>query len=152
MGARGEDLKAETLSAFALASTAVTAGGSGDNTEVVGVTIDIGSLAERPNSVSFEVPFVATLAATQTGVVTGLIQQSVDGTTWTTLVASATLLTLTGPSGGGTVRGVARIGSSLLKKDCNYIRVKATPNLSAANTDTAVLGAGVAVFGGLAAA
>lgn len=150
MKAHGKDIKGETLSVFARASTgAITAAGAGDNTEITGSSINIASLAHRPSSVVFEIPVTATLAATQTCVVTGLIEKSVDGSTWTTMVASATLLTLTGPSGGATVTGVARVGGDLIQSNANFIRFKATPNLSASGTDTMNVGAAVAVFGGL---
>lgn len=134
---------------FALASTAVTAGGSGDNTEITGQTINIGTLSRRPSSVDFQIPVVSTLGATQTCIVIGRVQTSIDGTTWVNVAANATLLTLTGGSGGTTERGVARVGCDLIRKDANFVRVMVTPDLNRANTDVATVGAGVAVFGGL---
>jgi hypothetical protein len=144
-----KDVKSSLLAVFAMASTALTAGGSGDATEVIGSTIDIAALAKRPTSVVFDIPCRAVLGATQTLVVVGRIQESIDGTTWTNVAADATLLTLTGGSGGTTETGVARIGVDLIRANCNYVRVRATPDLNRANTDTAVMGAGVAEFGGL---
>lgn len=150
MKAHGKDINALTRAVFARAATAaITAAGAGDNTEITGDTINVQTLAERPSSVSFEIPVTATLAATETCIVTGLIEKSVDGSTWVTLVASATLLTLTGASGGSTEKGVARIGADIIQSDCNYIRFKATPDLSRSGTDTMQVGAAVAIFGGL---
>jgi hypothetical protein len=150
MQSHGKDLKGQTLSHFARAATAaITAAGAGDNTEITGDSINLSSLASRPSSVVVEIPVTATLAATETCIVVGELEKSVDGSTWSDLVASATLLTLTGASGGSTEKGVARIGADLIQSDANYIRFKATPDLSRAGTDTMQVGAAVAVFGGL---
>lgn len=146
---RAKDVRSSLLAVFAMPSTALTAGGSGDATEVVGSTISIAALAKRPTSVVFDIPCRAVLGATQTLVVVGKIEQSVDGSTWTDVTASATLLTLTGGAGGTTESGVARVGADLIRANCNFVRVRATPDLNRANTDTAVMGAGVAEFGGL---
>ena len=146
---RVKDVRSSLLAVFAMASTSLTAGGSGDNTEVVGSSINIATLPKRPASVVFDIPCRAVLGATQTLIVAGKIEQSVDGSTWTDVTASATLLTLTGGSGGTTEVGVARVGCDLIRANCNFIRVRATPDLNRANTDTAVMGAGVAEFSGL---
>lgn len=151
MKSHGKDLKGETLSRFARAATVViTAAGAGDNTELVGSSINVAAIATRPPaSVVFEIPVTATLGATQTCIVTGLIEKSVDGSAWLTLVPSATLLTLVGAAGGSTETGVARIGADLIQTGTNFIRFKATPDLNRADTDTMQVGAAVAVFGGL---
>lgn len=146
----GKDLKGQTSAKFAgVASASITAAGAGDNTEITGDSIDLTTLSARPSSVSVEIPVKATLAATETCVVAGLLEKSADGSSWSTLLATATLLTLTGASGGSTEKGVARLGSDLINSDCRYIRYKATPNLSASGTDTMQVGAAVALFGGL---
>lgn len=149
MQSHGKDLKGKTISAFAEAASAATAGGSGDNALVTGDAIDIQALSARPSSVVFEIPVSAVLDEDETCIVTGLIEKSADNSSWETLVASATLLTLTGASGGSTELGVARVGADLIQSDCRYVRVKYTPDLSRGATDTAALGATVAVFGGL---
>lgn len=147
MNALGRDIKAETKPVYALASTALTAAAGGDNTEIVGATLNLAALP-KAESVVFEVPCKAILTATKTLIVTGKIQDSANGSDWADLVASATLLTLTGGSGGSTEYGVARVGVDL-NKARQYVRACATPDLSATATDTAVVGAGVAEFGGL---
>jgi len=147
MKALGRDIKAETYSAYALASTAVTAGGTGDDVEIVGSTLDRLALP-KAESVVFEIPCKAILAATKTLVVTGKIQDSANGSDWTDLVASGTLLTLTGGAGGSTEYGVARLGVDLSQAR-RYVHVCATPNLSATATDTAEIGAGIGELGGL---
>jgi hypothetical protein len=150
MQSHGKDLKGQTLAFFAgVASAAITAAATGDNTQIVGDTIDLTALDARPSSVVFDIPVRATLAEDKTCIVTGLIEKSADGATWATLLASTTLLTLTGDTGGSTEKGVARLGADLIESDCNYIRFKATPDLNASGTDTMTIGGVVATFGGL---
>lgn len=148
MQSHGKDLKGRTISAAA-AGGRLVAGGTGDNTEITGATINLASLAARPASVVFEVFGRGVLAAAATLVIAAELEYSADGSTWADLVASATVLTLTGGGGGSTELGVGRIGVDLVKENVNYIRIKMTPNLSAANTDTAEVSA-VAVFDALA--
>ena len=144
MRSQGKDIKGATLSKFCLAGT-LTAAGTGDATLITGDSINIGALAARPASVVFEIAGRAVLAATKTLVIAALVEGSVDGSTWTTLIASSTVLTLTSASGSTEV-GVGRIGVDLIQADLNYIRLKATPDLNASGTDTAIVAA-VAVFG-----
>ena len=133
--------------AFALTPTSATAGGSGDNTAANGKSIDVtGFEAGRVESVAFLIGATATLAATKTLTVTAKIQTSDDGSTWTDAKAAATVLALTGATGGSTETGVGKIGVSL--EYCGkYVRVVATPDLSASGTDTASI-FGTAIFGG----
>jgi len=138
----GKDLKFDLRPVYALASTNVTAGGAGDGVEITGATINL-LLVPKAESVVFEIPCVAVLTATKTLIVTGKIQDSANGSSWADLVASATLLTLTGGGGGSTEYGVARVGVALSKAR-QYVRVMATPDLSNTATDTAVIGAGIA--------
>lgn len=147
MQSHGKDLRGRTLSRAAAAGRLV-AGGTGDNTEIVGATINLATLAARPASVVFEVVGRAVLAATATLVIAAEVEGSSDGTTWVDLVASATVLTLTGGAGGTTELGAGRIGVDLIQSNASFIRLKMTPNLSAANTDTAEV-ASVAVFDAL---
>lgn len=133
---------------YALASTSATAGGSGDATEVNGATINTAALTARPNGVVFFVPVTATLAQAETITLTANLQDSADGSTWADITTPAVLLTLTGGSGGSTETGCVKLGFDVSRAR-QYLRVQATPNLSAANTDTAVMGAGTAVFTGL---
>ncbi len=141
-----KDVKSQILTAFALASTSLTAGGSGDATAVTGATIDLTALTRRASSVSFEIPCRAVLAAGKKLTVQAKIQYSSDGTNWNDLAAYATVLTLLDSGSGSTMTGVARIGCDLLQDGYNYVRVLATPDLDASSTDTAVMGAGTAVF------
>ncbi len=152
MQALGRDLKAFTRSEYTLAKTDVTAAGSGDATAINGSTIDLQG-KPKAESVVFEIPLYADLDNAETLAVTGIVQESPNGSDWTTLVASATLATLTGDavSGGSTETGIARLGANLNQalSTTRYIRCVITPDLSRSGIDTAVIGAGVAVFGGL---
>jgi hypothetical protein len=149
MEALGRDLKAFTRADYALDKTDVTAAGAGDNTAINGATIDLQS-KPKAESVVFEIPCYGDLGNAETLTVTGKVQYSANGSDWTDVATAATLLTLTGDSvsGGSYERGVARIGFDL-NKGARYVRVVITPDCSASGTDTAIIGAGVAIFGGL---
>lgn len=138
----GKDINGEILAKYALDSSAATAGGAGDNTEVNGATLDTQGLAAKAHSVSFIIGAKATLTADKTLVVTAKIEDSADGSSWADLVASATILTLT-----ATGVGQAKLGVDLGKAR-RYVRVSATPNLSHTATDTSTI-FGIAVFGGM---
>lgn len=142
----GKDLASEILPKYAIASTSATAGGSGDNAEVNGATLDVQAIAGKPNSVCFLVAATSTLAATKTLKITANLQDSADGTNFTDITDPAVILTLTGATGGSTETGAAKLGFDLTKAR-RYVRIQATPDLNATGTDTAVM-TGVAVFGG----
>ncbi len=130
--------------ARAAANTAATAGGSGDNTAVTGAIID--RVAEGwPQSMVAAIPFTATLGASATLAIavtieTGDASNLSDARTLKTVDATVVA------TGAGTITGCYEVDALLTGAD-RYIRVNFTPNLSAANTDTAALSA-VAVFGG----
>jgi hypothetical protein len=147
MSSHEKDLRGRTLSRAAAAGR-LLAGGTGDNTEIVGPSINLATLPARPASAVFEIVGRGVLAATATLVIAAEVEGSSDGTNWVDLVASATVLTLTGGSGGTTELGAGRIGVDLIQSNASFIRLKMTPNLSAASGDTAEV-ASVAVFDGL---
>ena len=142
------DVKASTKAVFAHVSTAVTAAGTGDATEITGATIDKNTLGFHAESVVFETPVRAVLAATKTITITMNIEDSADGNSWADVSTAAVELTLLGGSGGTTETGVARHGYDLNKLR-RYIRVMVTPDMSNTATDTAVVGGGVATFAGI---
>jgi hypothetical protein len=133
--------------ARAAANTAVTAGGAGDNTLVTGVIIDRAAHG-WPESMKVAIPFTATLAAAATLTLGGVVQTGPDSALATveTHQTIAAAVVATGPGGGGTVTGVLEADVSLRGAE-RYVRLNFTPDLSAANTDTAALSA-VLVFGG----
>ncbi|MFP1646112.1 hypothetical protein [Pontitalea aquivivens] len=132
----------------AAANTAVTAGGAGDNTEVAGVILDRAAIG-FPQSAVVAIPFTATLAAGATlSIAWDIDEGNNSGLSDAEVLASAAAAVVaTGPVGGGTVSGTFEANVPLSGAG-RYVRLNFTPNLSAANTDTAALSA-VVVFGGM---
>jgi hypothetical protein len=131
----------------AAANTAATAGSTGDNTAVTGVIIDRAALG-WPQSAVLAIPYTATLAAAATLSLAYTVQEG-DASNLSdaaTLQTATTAVVATGPSGGGTVTGTFEVNVPLAGAG-RYVRANFTPDLSAANTDTAALSA-VIVFGG----
>lgn len=139
--AMGRDDAALMTPAFASARLSVTAGSVSDGAEhlceVLDLRDDFGT--KRFGSLTAVVTATATLAATKTLVVTGIFEQSPDGVTYEEIGTDKTLLTLTGGAGGSTETGAAVLGCNLAEAE-RHVRFKPTPNLSAANTDTAEIG------------
>lgn len=138
------DLHSEITVRRAAANTAATAGGAGDNTAVTGVIIDRAALGWA-ESVVVAIPFTTTLASAQTLSVSWTLQHGEDSglSDAATLATSGAAVVATG---AGTVAGVVEAGVSL-RGARRYVRLNFTPDLSAANTDTAALSA-VLVFAG----
>lgn len=140
---KGKDLGAYILPKFAAAETDVTAGGAGDNTEVNGAWID----TQGFESLEFLMTYTATLAAAATLSLAANVQDADDisGTgaadvSTDYLSALPATVVSTGATGGSTNKGAYALGIDLTM--CKrYVRVQFTPNLSAANTDTAKIGA-----------
>ncbi len=131
----------------AAANTSITAGGGGDNTAVTGVIIDRAELG-YPQSCVVAIPFTATLAAAATLSIAYTFQDGNNSglSDAATLQSATAAVVATGPAGGGTVTGTHEVNVPLAGAG-RYVRVNWTPDLSAANTDTAALSA-VMVFGG----
>lgn len=131
----------------AAANTAVTAGGAGDNAAVTGVIIDRAALG-WPQSCVVAVPFTATLAqaATLSLAITLQSGEAANLSDATTFASRANGVVATGPTGGGAVTGTVELDVNLSGAG-RYVRANFTPDLSAANTDTAALSE-VIVFGG----
>jgi len=124
----------------AAANTAVTAGGGGDNAEVTGVILDRAALG-WPESAVLAIGYTTTLAAGQSLSIGYTVQEGQQSN----LGDAATLVTATqavvaSSVGGGTVTGTFEVNFSL-RGAGRYFRANWTPNLSAANTDTAALAA-----------
>lgn len=129
------------------ANTAVTAGGGGDDTEVVGVILDRSAIGS-PQSAVLAVPFTAALAEGETLSIGYLVQtgNAENLSDAATLQSAAKAVVATGPTGGGTVTGTFEVNVPLGGAKAR-VRFNFTPDLSRANTDTAAL-APVVVFGG----
>ncbi len=135
------------IAARAGGSVSAVAGGSGDATEVSSAWFERTDM----ESLVFFIYYKATLAQDETLTLTANVQTASDssGTGAADFGdALASAVVATGPSGGGTVEGVSRIDVNLQKSTAGaYVRGQFTPDLSAANTDTAIL-AGVFVVNG----
>jgi len=140
----------------ALAASAVTAGGGGDDTDANGVAIDLLATGRpKAESILFVVQANAVLGAAATIALPIRVQDSDNGSTgWADVVdprvngGSGTFTaTTTSGAGAATVQQITQIGVPL--EYCKrYVRVVAKPNMSAANTDTASV-QGVAILFGL---
>ena len=123
---------------FGAAGIDVTAGGSGDATEVSGAWVDRRGFS----SVKAVITYTTTLAAAATLTFAANLQDASDGSgtgaaDFGDALAATTFAT--GPGGGGTVTGVVELDFSLYAAD-RFVRLQATPNLSAANTDVCEFG------------
>lgn len=122
---------------------AVTAGGAGDNTLVTGVIIDRAALG-WPQSVVAMLGYTTTLGAAAT-LTLGWVLQHGDAAN----LSDVTTLT----SGSSVVATGAGTFAAQLENDLSlagakrYVRLNQTPDLSAANTDTASVSSAMA-FGG----
>lgn len=124
-----------------------TAGGTGDNTAVTGPRADISAY----RSAKLVIVGKATLAQDAT-----LTLKDVDlktntassgGTSTAHGTGLATKVVATGPAGGGTVHFTLELDYNL-EAAKQYAEAVWTPDLSAANTDTAVVAATLVLFGG----
>lgn len=120
---------------YCAAEVDVTAGGSGDATEVNGAWI---SVADRM-SIKVLLPFTATLGAGETISFAANLQEASDisGTGAADFGdAVAATVVATGESGGSTEKGVVELDFDVSQTD-GFVRVQFTPDMSRANTDTA---------------
>jgi hypothetical protein len=124
---------------YASAAAAATAGGTGDATTTTGATIDRAGLSNGslPASALFSTIYDATLASGATMTIALAVQDSADGSTWADYQTAAAVTVGTGPSGGGAVKGALNTQVDLGSAR-RYVRLNTKPDLSAANTDTAV--------------
>lgn len=139
-----------------------TAGGGSDSATYTFSSVDREAFlwgGSLPQSADIDVLFDATLASGKTLSLQFDLQDSADNTNFSDYATAAAAVVATGPSGGGAVRGVARmprpsIAGALsgipgvdLRGARRYTRLLVIPHLSATGTDTAII-AHEAVFGG----
>lgn len=150
-----KDGAANIIAASAHAITPVTAGGTGDATEVDGTAYDRQVLGAGGPKLwaKLVIHFTAVLAAAATLSIAANMQDDDDDGNgaptggWDDFGdALANAVVATGPGGGGTVSGVVELDVPLVSAR-RWIRAQYTPNLSAANTDTAEMSA-TWIFGG----
>lgn len=142
-----------------------TAGGASDSVTFTSSSVDREGLSTgaMPRSVDVEVYYSATLGSGQTLAIYLEVDSAPDNSTWTLFATEASTVIATGPSGGGTVTGVARMtvqstadnpvpGPGVtLQGAQRYLRVLGVPHLSRAGTDTAQIQAVGLVLGGFEA-
>ena len=114
----------------------VTAGGAGDNSESNGVYVD----GRSYGSATLWLLYEAVLAQDATLTITANAQDASDSSGTGVAdygTAYAATVVATGEAGGSTERGAVRLADLNLAGSAGYLRSQVTPNLSAANTDTA---------------
>lgn len=136
-------------SARGTGNNAVTAGGSGDATEVNGAWVSRKASKGIAGSMKVIVSYTATLAAGATLTFAGNMQDAtaIDGTgaaDYGDAVAAVTVAT--GGAGGSTETGTFELDVDLGAAR-EFVRAQITPNLSAANTDTAAWSIQYVFFG-----
>jgi hypothetical protein len=135
------DIGSQIKAVVAQAHFPVTAGGTNDNSEQNGVTIDRTALDQLYMSGVYSILTTVALGASETAVFTANFQDSADGSAWADYGDALATTTLT-TSGTYTI---------VLKADLagarRYIRVQTLCNLSRANTDTATV-SGQLILGG----
>lgn len=117
----------------------VTAGGGADGAESDGDWIDV----QDYESAKLLVPYEATLADGETLSLAANFQTADDDTGTNAEDygdAMSNQVVATGPSGGGTVSGVAELDVNLDGARL-FLRSQITPTMSASSTDTATVGA-----------
>lgn len=146
---RAHNIGAYVKAAMAALITRLVAGGAGDNTEVVGIALDRQSYA-YPLSALFIIIGRATLAAAATLTLKTVVIETSDSSTFAsgnvTLLAPADAALLTDGGGGGVSSGQVSFSVDLASAK-RYVRLRHTPDLSAANTDIAET-AVECIFGG----
>lgn len=129
------------IQTYACGLTTATAGGTGDNTAVTGATID----RQGYSSAKVTIGYKTTLGSSATLTFAVEYQDSADGSTWNTAVA---LQSATTAATGTVTNSVGQVRFNLDLSDLQrYVRINFTPNLSAANTDTCVASASIALGG-----
>ena len=129
------------------APTALTAAGTGDNTQIVGNIVDRNA-NYTPLSGVFAVAYNTTLAASQTLSLAYTIEGSdnSDLSSPTTLATATSYVIVPSATAAQTVSGVVEVNLNF-RTAGQYVRGKFTPDLSASGTDTAGVAA-VWVLGG----
>lgn len=144
-GNLGEDVSVK----YAIASTAATAAGAGDNTAITGATIDL-QAAGYPREALLAMGFTTALAANKTLTFkTVLITHDTASNMGTeaTLATFSDVVVATDSGSGSTITGTQEYRAALAGAN-RYVRFKLTPDLNASGTDTATVFGVVLLAGG----
>jgi hypothetical protein len=137
MHAALSDAVARIAARYAVDGVDVTAGGTGDNTEVDCAYIDRRNFA----ALKCVIAYTATLGAGESLQIAANLQEDADGVgvgvDYGDALAAATVANSVA---GGTVTGVVELDVDLAGAD-RFVRLQFTPNLSRAATDVAELSA-----------
>jgi len=145
---RTRDIGSLVLLKQAFPNATAIAGGTGDATEIDGTSIRRTTLGSIPESCQVFLHGNATMQSGKTLTLAGNLQDSPNDSDWTDFGTPFTAaVVLTGASGGGTAELFEQKFDVDIRGADDYIRVQATPNMDATDTDTAILG-GVIVLGG----
>lgn len=158
MGALDRSMAAQMVLKACLAETNLTAAGTGDATEVDGISLDIraSNLGTRAECAVFTFWVRAANTATKVVAISNTLQYSVDGSTWVDITKAngcgvdAADIALGSDAGTGTVYTVLKHNLDLTRIPTTavYIRCQTTPDSSASGTDTATV-TGTVIFMGL---
>ncbi len=130
----------------AIANTALTAAGSGDNTAVTGAIIDR-ALIGSPLTGVLAIPYTATLAEGETLTLTYTVAEGAESDlSDAATLKTAAVVVATGGAGGSTETGCLEVDLNLSAAG-RYVRANVTPDLSASGTDTAAI-SGVIITAG----
>jgi len=128
----------------------ITAGGTGDATEVNGVTIDRNALTQgRGQSAVLAILVKATMAsAATTAIVTANFQDSANDSDWTDYGTALGATTTHSAAGGALTASsaVAKLSVNLASAR-RYIRAQVMCDLSASGTDTALISSVIIIAG-----
>jgi hypothetical protein len=135
----------------AVVAEVITAGAGNDGVEVDGPDIDRLGWSDRGMSASFLIPFYASMATTETLIVSTQIQDSADGITYadyngSVAGAGTKAVTFGGAAGAQTIWACHKHDIDL-RMARRYLRVQTTLTLSAAAADTVAYGGAVVVGG-----
>ena len=120
----------------------VTAGGAADGVAQNGLSVNrLVDLRDEGEGAAFLLAFSASMATTETAIVSVQFQDSADGSSWANLGSAQTAPTIGGASGAQTPDGVLIFhmgveGRSGLDSARQFIRAVVTVTLSAGATDT----------------
>lgn len=142
MTAMGRNDAAYLTPVYAAPETALTAAGSGDNTEITTAQLDLRDQfgTKRFGTLTLALAAVATLTATKALAVKAVrFEHSDDATSWSDVEPGIVALTMLSNT-GGTMANAAVVDCNLLEAK-RYVRAKFTPDLSHTGTDTAKVSA-----------
>lgn len=143
----GRDIGEEVITKQAYLATASVAAGTGDATEIDGTTINRAALGNMYESCKLTIIGAATLASGLLITLVANLQDSADGSTWADFGTALALTTAgTGGSGGDEQQFDIDLDNDI-RPAKQYLRAQVTSNLTATQTDTALV-SGVLVFGG----